>query len=187
MSSIPQTQPPRRPRFGVSSSTRFAAATLAAAGILWAVLSRFWREIIRAAESAHPHAPDLALFARLPVSVQVHILAALGALGLGAVLMLVRKGRAFHRVAGWTWVSLVALVAGSSLTMMGAVSHGKLSILHIFTGWTLITLPLGVAWAKRHEVARHRGVMTGLFYGGFAINIFIAFIPGRTMWNLVFG
>jgi uncharacterized membrane protein len=29
--------------------------------------------------------------------------------------------------------------------------------------------------------------MMGLFYGGFAINLFIAFIPGRTMWTMVFG
>ena len=27
----------------------------------------------------------------------------------------------------------------------------------------------------------------GLFYGGFAINFFIAFIPGRTMWQMFFG
>jgi uncharacterized membrane protein len=40
---------------------------------------------------------------------------------------------------------------------------------------------------KRRDVARRRRAMMGLFYGGFAVNIFIAFIPGRTMWNLVFG
>jgi hypothetical protein len=54
-------------------------------------------------------------------------------------------------------------------------------------GAALETLPLAVVWAKRHEVARHRPMMTGLFYGGLAINMFIAFIPGRTMWRLFFG
>ena len=29
--------------------------------------------------------------------------------------------------------------------------------------------------------------MMGLFYGAFAINLIIAFIPGRTMWDLFFG
>jgi uncharacterized membrane protein len=29
--------------------------------------------------------------------------------------------------------------------------------------------------------------MAGLFSGGFVVNIFLAFMRGRTMWNLVFG
>jgi uncharacterized membrane protein len=48
-------------------------------------------------------------------------------------------------------------------------------------------LPLAVVWARRHDVGRHRRTMMGLFYGGFAINLFIAFIRGRTMWTMVFG
>jgi uncharacterized membrane protein len=60
-------------------------------------------------------------------------------------------------------------------------------LLHLVTGWTLIMLPLAVVWARRHDVGRHRRTMMGLFYGGFAINLFIAFIPGRTMWTMVFG
>jgi uncharacterized membrane protein len=41
--------------------------------------------------------------------------------------------------------------------------------------------------AKRRNVTAHRKTITGLFYGGFALNLFIAFIPGRTMWNLFLG
>jgi len=51
----------------------------------------------------------------------------------------------------------------------------------------MIGLPLAVIWAKRRDVVRHRRLMMGLFYGGFAINIFVAFIPGRTLWNLFLG
>jgi uncharacterized membrane protein len=29
------------------------------------------------------------------------------------------------------------------------------SLLHLFTGWVLLVLPLAVMWAKRHNVARH--------------------------------
>jgi len=36
-------------------------------------------------------------------------------------------------------------------------------------------------------VVNHRRMMTGLFYGGLVINLAIAFIPGRTMWNIFFG
>ena len=29
--------------------------------------------------------------------------------------------------------------------------------------------------------------MMGLFYGGFALNLFIALIPGRTLWMMFLG
>jgi uncharacterized membrane protein len=144
------------------------------------------RQVARAAAQAHLHAPDLALFAGLPLAIKLHIFGAVGALMLGGVLMSLRKGRLFHRAAGWVWVGLVSLVAGSSL-FITSLNHGRFSLLHLFTGWTLIVLPLAVLWARRHEVARHRRTMMGLFYGGFLINAFIAFIPGRAMWNLFLG
>jgi uncharacterized membrane protein len=52
--------------------------------------------------------------------------------------------------------------------------------------WTLLILPIGVIAARRHMVVAHRKTMMGLFYGGFAINLIIAFLPGRLLWNLFF-
>ncbi|MDB5417013.1 MAG: conserved predicted rane protein [Phenylobacterium sp.] len=182
MSSIPQT--PARRRLGFRAG--FALSLVVVAAILALTMGPSWRGIAGLAGAAHPHLPQIAAVQKLPLAIRLHIACALGALGLGAALMLVRKGRRFHRVAGWVWVSLVSLVAGSSL-FITSLHPGRYSLLHLFTGWTLLVLPLGVLWAKRHEVARHRRVMMGLFYGGFAVNIFIAFIPGRTMWNLIFG
>jgi uncharacterized membrane protein len=162
------------------------ASALAIGAVLGLALGPSWRSILQACEGGRLHAPSVQAIARIPPVIAVHLAAALAALALGAALMLVRKGRTFHRIAGWVWVSLVALVAGSSL-FITSLHPGRYSILHLFTGWTMIVLPLAVIWAKRHEVARHRRMMMGLFYGGFAANIFIAFIPGRTMWMLVFG
>ena len=76
--------------------------------------------------------------------------------------------------------------AGSSL-FITSLSPGRFSVLHLLTGWTLMVLPLAVIWARRHDVVRHRRVMMGLFYGGFAINLIVAFIPGRTLWSTFFG
>jgi uncharacterized membrane protein len=182
MSSVSQT--PVRP--SMRFHLRFALSLVVVAAIVSVALGGAFRPIARIALAAHPHAPDLALFARLPLVIKVHLLAALGALGLGAVLMVRRKGRTFHRVAGWVWVSLVAVVAGASI-FITSLNHGHWSILHLFTGWTLLMLPLAVMWAKRHEVARHRRTMMGLFYGGFAVNLLIAFIPGRTLWMMFMG
>ena len=149
-------------------------------------LAPFADGIILLARRAHLHAPDLAVIQRLPLAIKMHLLAAVGAVLLGAALMWVRKGRTFHRVAGWSWVGLVSLVAGSSI-FITELNNGHWSLLHLFTGWTLIMLPLAVVAAKRRSLERHRQTMMGLFYGGFVINGFIALIPGRTVWTLFFG
>src|SRR4051812_36966828 len=110
MSSVSQTQPR-----AAGYARRFALGMVAVAVIVGLSLSGAWPTIFRMAVSARPHAPDLALFSSLPLAIKVHLLAALTALVLGGALMAVRKGRRFHRTAGWAWVSLVSLVAGSSL------------------------------------------------------------------------
>ncbi|WP_304165785.1 DUF2306 domain-containing protein [Phenylobacterium aquaticum] len=182
MSSVSQT-----PAAPASVLSRFRPwIWLAIAAILLIVLAPVWRQVLQAAAQAHPHGPDLALFARLPLAIKLHILGAVSAIAVGAALMTLRKGRTFHRTAGWLWVGLVSLVAGSSL-FITSLNHGHWSLLHLLTGWTLIILPVAVLAARRHKVAQHRRTMMGLFYGGFALNAFIAFIPGRVMWTLFMG
>ena len=51
----------------------------------------------------------------------------------------------------------------------------------------IVALPLAVAAARRHEGERHRRYMTGLFFGGFAINLIFVLLPGRLVWDLVLG
>lgn len=182
MSSVSQT-PARKP---MSFGLRFGLTMGAVVTIVGLSLGGAWRGVVAVALSARLHAPDMAVFDALTPVIKIHLLTALAALGLGAVLMTVRKGRTFHRVAGWVWVLLVLVTAGATL-FITSLNHGKWSILHLFTGWVLLILPLAVIWAKRHDVRRHRRTMMGLFYGGFAINLVIAFIPGRTMWMMFFG
>ena len=181
MSSVSQT-----PATGWSFRRRFALSMTLVALILAATMGPLVKGIAYEALHARIHAPNLTLFAGLPVAIKLHMLAALSALAVGALLMTVRKGRTFHRAAGWIWVGLGSLVAGSSL-FITSLNHGRFSLLHLVAGWTLIAAPLAVVWARRHDVGRHRHTMMGLFYGGFAINLFIAFIPGRTMWTMFFG
>lgn len=182
MSLISQT-PARKPS---SFGFRFGLTMAAAAVIVAMSLGGAWKGVAALAMSARPHAPDMALFASLTPAIKIHLLAALGALVLGGSLMFARKGRRFHRVAGWVWVVLALTTAGASL-FITSLNPGRWSILHLLTGWTLLMLPLAVIWVKRRDVARHRRTMMGLFYGGFAINLFIAFIPGRTLWMMFFG
>jgi uncharacterized membrane protein len=135
---------------------------------------------------ARPHTPDMEVFAKLSPAVRIHLVAALAALLIGGLLMTGRKGAVFHRVAGWSWVSLVALAAGSSLFIRG-LNHGHFSWLHLLTGWVLVILPLAVFAARRRNIRQHRQMMTGLFLGGFFINIVFAALPGRTLWAMFMG
>jgi uncharacterized membrane protein len=181
MSSIPQTAAADHGDFLRGFALRMGVIAL----ILVAALAAYGRQMLALMIRGHLHAPNLTLFATQSPVIKLHLLAALAALTLGAALMWARKGRRFHRVAGWTWAALVATVAGSSL-FITSLNHGRWSLIHLLTGWTLLILPLAVIWARRHDVARHRRAMMGLFYGGFAINLFIAFMPGRILWRLFF-
>lgn len=182
MSSVSQT-PSRKP---LAPGLRFALIMTAAVLLVALAMENIMAPVFQMAARAHPHLPDLTLFLRLSPVIQLHLVTALAALALGAVLMTARKGRTFHRVAGWIWVSLVSVTAGATL-FIAELNHGAWSLLHLFTGWVLIILPLAVFWAKRREIRRHRRAMMGLFYGGFAVNLVIAFIPGRTLWMMFFG
>lgn len=182
MSSVSQT-PARRP---LSFGARLAIGMGVAAAIVAAALGPFLRPMVEVALAARPHAPDLALFDHLSPAIKIHLLTALAALALGAVLMTVRKDRTFHRVAGWVWVCLVSVTAGATL-FITSLNHGAWSLLHLFTGWVLLALPVAVIAAKRHQIQRHRKTMMGLFYGGFAINLLVAMMPGRTLWMMFLG
>lgn len=182
MSTVSQT-PRRAPmNFGV----RFGLSMVLVAGVLALAMGSVLAPVMQAAAHAQPHMPNMALFAGLSPVIKIHLVTALAALVLGSVLMTVRKGRTFHRVAGWVWVSLVLTTAGATI-FIRELGQGSWSWLHLFTGWVLLITPLAVFWAKRHDVRRHRRAMMGLFYGGFAINLVFAFIPGRTLWMMFFG
>ncbi len=115
---------------------------------------------------------------------QLHIAAAVLALGIGLALMVGVKGRAFHRVAGWAWVGCMMVVALSSFWIR---DHGRLSYIHFLSGWTSISVPMAVAAVKRRDVKRHRSLMTNTFMGGLIVAGAFTFVPGRLMWRVFLG
>ncbi len=136
--------------------------------------------------SGRLHAPHLGLLAAAPIQIQVHVAAVSVALAVGIALMLGLKGNTVHRTLGWVWVVAMATAAISSLFIHRA-SAGHFSFLHLFAGWTLIALPMGVFAARKHNIRLHGRTMTGLFVGGLLIAGAFAFLPGRLMWQIVFG
>ncbi len=133
-----------------------------------------------------PHAPNLELLAQAPLAVKVHLATVAPAFLIGMVQMLGPKGVTVHRVLGWTYIALMATTAISALFIPGP-GDVRTSLLYLFSVFPLITLPLAIYWARRHNVARHSRAMTGLFFGGLVIAGLLTFIPGRLMWRMVFG
>ena len=143
-------------------------------------------EGVRALFAVRLHGPDLELLGRTSPVILVHLAFGVLALAVGGILLAGRKGARMHRILGWGWVLAVGIVAVTSLFIQ-TVNPGRFSFIHILSGYVIIALPLAVAAARRHDVERHRRYMTGLFYGGFAVNFLFVLLPGRFVWNLFLG
>jgi uncharacterized membrane protein len=129
---------------------------------------------------------NLAPLLATPASVQLHVAAAVLALVVGVVIFLLPKGTGFHRALGWTWVSSMIVVAATSVAMIVDLKTG-VNALHVFTAVTVVSLWAGLTGIRRGDVRQHAGSMIGLYVGGLIIAGAFAFIPGRTMWQVVFG
>lgn len=134
----------------------------------------------------HPHAPHLGLLARQPIALQVHVGSALAALLLGTLQLLRPKGRALHRVLGWTWVAAMLATAASSF-LFPSVLTGHLSPIHGLSAWVLLAVPMGLAAVRSHDIGAHRRWMTNIFMFGLIVAGAFTFIPGRLMWRMFFG
>jgi uncharacterized membrane protein len=171
-----QTRSPNRARLG----------TIAVLALLAAALWPFRAQIIEGFAELAPHAPDWALWARLSFVLQVHIIAAVAAVGIGAALMLRPKGRGMHKALGWSWVAAMGVTAISSLFITG-LNGDAYSLIHLLSGWTLIALPMAVYAIRNRKVEAHRRMMMGMFYGGLLVAAALTFIPGRFMFEFLIG
>lgn len=122
-----------------------------------------------------------------PLTVEAHAFAALAAFVLGAVQLALPKGSPRHRAMGWTWVILMALVAGSSLFIHTICLVGIWSPIHLLSLFTLAVLPIAVLHARRHRVADHRQLMILLFLGALVVAGLFTLVPGRIMHDVAFG
>src|SRR5579871_459549 len=114
-------------------------------------------------------------------AIPVHALAAMAAFALGVVQFAAPKGTLPHRTVGWIWVVLMLSVAISSFWIHQIKLWGPWSPIHLLSIFTLLTLPLGVWYAHRHNVASHRRVMIALFCGALVIAGLFTLLPGRVM------
>ena len=140
-----------------------------------------FRDIVSALKAA-----DAARLVESPVVLKMHLAGALSAFGIGTALMMGVKGRGLHKRLGYAWVVAMAITAISSFFLTG-LNGNSFSWIHGLSAWTIIGLPMGIAAARRKDIAKHRKEMTGMFTGGMLVASLFTFLPGRMMWSIFFG
>jgi uncharacterized membrane protein len=120
-------------------------------------------------------------------AIQLHAAAAVGALLIGAWQMFGRKGTVPHRLLGWLWVGLMAIVAVSSFWISEIKTFGRFSAIHLLSIGVLIQLPIAVYAARVHKISLHKNFMTGLFVFALVITGLFTLLPGRIMHRVIFG
>lgn len=135
----------------------------------------------------YPAGMSLSPLTSASLAIQLHTFAAIAAFGLGIVQFTAPKGTLPHRLMGWIWVGLMAIVAVSAFFIHELRVWGPFSPIHVLAVVVLVTLPLGVAYARRHNVRGHQMTMLGLFLGALLIAGLFTFLPGRIMHAVVFG
>jgi uncharacterized membrane protein len=129
---------------------------------------------------------NLQLFPDLPIAVQIHIIAALSALVLGIIMYARRKGTRSHKMIGKLFLAFMLLTATSAI-FIRYLNDGSFSWIHIFVPLTFLGAWEAVHHIRKGNIKGHKRAVTGMFYGALLIPGFLSFLPGRTMWMMVFG
>ncbi len=145
-------------------------------------LTQLWQAL----SAARLHAPRVDLLASAPLAIKVHLGTVLAALALATWQMVGLKGRATHRIVGWTLAVLLLTTAVTSLFIHDP-RGGLFNPFQIFSVWTLIVVPVALFAARRHNVRFHARAMAGLYFGGMIFAGMLTFLPGRLMWRVFFG
>ena len=126
------------------------------------------------------------LFSAGPV-VAAHALMAVLAVAVGALQITLRKGAAMHRLFGWCWVVLMALVALRSFGIHEFRLFGPFSPIHLLSILVLYSLWQGVGHVQRGHIDGHRRAMISLYLYVMVLTGALTLLPGRVMHAVFFG
>lgn len=115
------------------------------------------------------------------VLIAVHAFVATVCLPLGAVQLWRRpRGDLRHRRVGRVWALGMVFVAASSFWIRD-LRDGRLSLLHVLSVVTLVSMVLGVAAIRRGDVRQHRAAMRGSWFGLVGAFVGAVAVPGRLL------
>ena len=114
-----------------------------------------------------------------------HALSAVGAPGLGAAQLVMRKGGNVHRLMGRLWLVLMALVAMSSFFIHEINLWGRYSPIHLLSMWTLVSIGLTVYFARSGNIKRQRKSATVLYWLALILPGLFTLLPGRIIYEVL--
>lgn len=120
----------------------------------------------------------------MTLAVTLHLVSVVPAMLLGIVVLANRKGTPVHKLMGRVWVGLMLF---TSLTSFFIQVEGSFSWIHILSVVTIFSLVMAVRAIRRGDVNQHKGFMQGAFIGAAIAGFFAAALPGRIVYDFLFG
>jgi uncharacterized membrane protein len=110
-----------------------------------------------------------------------HLFAAAGAVVIGGLMFVSKKGTVLHRLSGRLWVLLMLCAV---LISFGIQSKGHFSWIHLLSVGTLFAIGMAVAAIYRRNIGVHKRWMTGAYVGLVTAGLF-TLMPDRRLGYLV--
>lgn len=123
------------------------------------------------------------------LALQIHVVSAAIAVLVGPIALYRTRRDIAHRLLGRVWVAAMAVLAVSSFFMPAAILpfvwiYGPI---HLFAGWTLLSLTRGMRAIFRRDIATHQAVMRALYWQGLGVAGLFTLLPGRKLNEVLFG
>ena len=98
-------------------------------------------------------------------AIWLHVAVVLPAVPLGAWILWRPKGTPAHKLAGRIWAILMLVTAVDSYWLRTLDSGSGLGPIHLLSALTLVSVPLGIFYIRRGDVAAHIRAMRGNYIG----------------------
>jgi len=119
----------------------------------------------------------------------LHLVTVVPCFFIGTVLLLIKKGTAFHVYAGRVYMILMLFTGLITLFMeakVGPLFLGHFGYLHLLSFLTIWTVPRAYFSIKKGDIKTHKRAMISLYFGGLIIAGGFTFFPGRYLHTLFF-
>ncbi len=120
----------------------------------------------------------------------LHLYSVVPCFFIGTILLLIKKGTSFHKMAGRVYMILMLFTGLITLFMpalIGPRLFNHFGWIHLFSLLTIHAVPTAYLAIKKGNVKSHKRKMILLYFGALVIAGGFTFVPGRYMYNLFFG
>ncbi len=130
---------------------------------------------------------SLAPLLSAPLAIQIHAVAAILAMLLGAIVLFRPKGTPNHKLLGRVWAGLMLVTATSAIFINEIRLIGPFSPIHLFVVMTYAGLYQSIRDIRRGNVVAHQAGMKSLCVGALLLAGAFTLLPGRRVNETLFG